>query len=197
MSVLPALAAPVPANVRAAAFVEMIAVRGVDCGHLEIWQGQALRALALEDRRSWTASRVEALKAETARLLDETDCDSEALTVWIEGARAGFDYEMLPPYLVAYKTLSEMDSPPRVFLATSLRLDHTPVIAAIDTKLEILAASGRKAEGGKDWSVYAADTRAAVLDLSNSLEAEGGDQAAAWIAQSALIVEQWYSEGGE
>lgn len=185
-----------PPKVRSGALVEMIATRGVDCGHLKSWQGHALHALALEDRKGWSAELVASLQTETARLIAETDCDAEILTVWIEGARKGFDTEMLPPYLVVYKTLATMEDPPRVFLATSLRLDPAPVVAAIDAKLLELAQSGRKAEGGKDWPDYIADTEAAVLEFVDSLEAEGGDQAAAWIAQSALVIEEWYKAGG-
>lgn len=192
-----AIAETSPPKVRSGAFVEMIATRGVECSHLKSWQGHALHALALEDRKAWSAELIGSLRVETARLVAETDCDAEILTVWIEGASKGFDAEMLPPYLVMYKTLAEMDNPPRVFLATSLRLDRAPVIAAIDAKLEELAASGRKAEGGKDWPVYKADTQAAVLEFVDALEAEGGDQAAAWIAQSAIVIEEWYKEGGE
>ncbi len=185
-----------PPKVRSGALVEMIATRGVECGLLKSWQGHALHALALEDRKGWSAELVASLRTETARLIADTDCDAEILTVWIEGASNGFDTEMLPPYLVMYKTLATMEDPPRVFLATSLRLDPAPVIAAIDAKLLELAQSGRKAEGGKDWPDYIADTEAAVLEFVDSLEAEGGDQAAAWIAQSALVIEEWYTEGG-
>ena len=127
-------------------------------------------------------------------MIDETACDAERLTVWIEGARDGFDLEMLPPYLVAYQTLAEMDAPPMVFSATTLRLDQAPVLAAIETKLAELEASGRLAEGGKTWPVYIDDTSSAVRGFVDELGTEGGDQAAAWIAQSALIVGVWYSE---
>lgn len=192
-----ALADPPPSQVQSGAFVEMIAARGVECGHLKVWQGHALRALALEDRKEWSVDLVASLRVETEKLIVDTECDAESLTVWIEAAQEGFDSEMLPPYLVLYKTLAEMESPPRVFQATSLRLDPTPVIAAIDAKLEELAASGRKAEGGKDWPDYIADTESAVLEFVDSLKAEGGDQAAAWIAQSALVIEAWYRETRE
>lgn len=194
---LPSIAEPASPRVRSAAFVEMIATRGMECGHLSQWQGLALRALAHEDRKGWSAERMASLKAETARLSAETACDAETLTIWIDASRKGFDVEMLPPYLVAYKTLAEMDAPPRVFTATSLRLDHGPVIAAIDAKLEALAASGSKAEGGKEWPEYIEGTAAAVTKFAGELESEGGDQAAAWLAQSALVIEQWYAEGAE
>jgi hypothetical protein len=116
------------------------------------------------------------------------------LTLWIDGARKGFDTEMLPPYLVAYKALAGMEEPPRVFSATALRLDKQPVLAAIDAKLTELAASGRLAEGGKTWPDYIEDTSVAILEFTQELESEGGDQAAAWIAQSARIVETWYED---
>ncbi|MCA8900523.1 MAG: hypothetical protein KDA53_04675 [Hyphomonas sp.] len=188
---------PVPPKVRSGAFVEMIAQRGVECGHLKQWQGLSLRALSLQDREGWPAEDVAALKAETARLASETACDAETLTLWIEGSRKGFDSEMLAPYLVAYKALAGMEAPPAVFTATALRLDKAPVVAAIDAKLEALAASGRPAEGGKPWPDYIDRTSTAVLEFAGSLEAEGGDRAAAWIAQSARIIEIWYEEERE
>lgn len=194
---LPAIAQDVTPRVRSAALVEMIAQRGAACELLTNWQGLALRAASLEDRKNWTPEQVTSLKAETARLIENTECDSELLNVWIEGSSKGFDSEMLPPYLVAYKTLVEMEEPPHVFLATSLRLDHAPVIAAIDAKLEALAASGMKPEGGKTWPEYAEDTGEAIREFAQSLESEGGDQAGAWLAQSALIIEAWYREGAE
>jgi len=188
---------PVPSKVRSGAFVEMVAQRGVECGLLKRWQDLSLRALSLQDRNGWAEEDVAALRAETARLVSATACDAESLTLWIEESRKGFDSEMLPPYLVAYKTLAEMDAPPRVFSATSLRLDKAPVLAAIDRKLEALAASGRPAEGGKPWPEYIDRTSAAILGFAGSLEAEGGDEAAAWIAQSGMIVEIWYEEERE
>ena len=185
---------PVPPKVRSAAFVEMVAERGVACGLLRPWQGLSLRALALTDRENWPGERVEKLRDETARLAQKTGCDAEILTVWIDAAQKGFDHEMLPPYLVVYKTLAQMNPPPRVFTATSLRLDRRPVIAAIDAKLAALEASGRPAEGGKSWPEYIADTSATALEFSEQLETEGGDQAAGWIAQSARIIEVWYED---
>lgn len=190
-----AFAEPAPSQVRSNAMIETIAVRGVDCNHLKSWEGMALRALAAHDRTDWPADRIAALRAETARQLDQTECDSEFLVEWIEAARQGFDYEMLPPYLVAYKTLAEMDTPPRVFVSTTLRLDTSPVLEAIDRKLADLAASGHPPEGGKPWPDFIDRTSAAVLEFAASLGGDESDQAAAWIAQSALIVELWYQEG--
>ncbi|WP_430401386.1 hypothetical protein [Hyphomonas sp.] len=183
-----------PSKVRSGAYIEMIAQRGVECGHLSQWESLSLRAMALQDREGWSQAHVESLKTETAKRVAETECDAEMLTLWIEGARKGFDIEMLPPYLVAYKTLSRMKDPPHAFSAVALRLDKEPVISVIDAKLAELAATGRPAEGGKTWPDYIEYTGEAILKLTQQLEGEGGDQAAAWIAQSARIVETWYEE---
>ncbi|MEZ5999475.1 hypothetical protein [Hyphomonas sp.] len=185
---------PVPTKVRSGAYMEMIAQRGAECGLLKDWERLSINALTLQDRDGWSDELLASLKAETAKQVAETACDSEMLTLWIDTARPGFDAEMLPPYLVAYKTLAELDAPPRVFAATALRLDKAPVIAAIDAKLAELAAGDRPAEGGKPWPDYIAGTRDAVLGFVDQLEGEGGDQAAAWMAQSARIVETWYAE---
>jgi len=172
----------------------MIAQRGAECGLLKEWEALSLHALSLQDREGWSDELLESLKAETARQMAETECDSEMLTLWIDASRPGFEAEMLPPYLVAYRTLAELGVPPHVFAGTALRLDKAPVIAAIDAKLAELAESGRPAEGGKPWPEYIDGTREAILQFVGQLEGEGGDQAAAWLAQSARIVETWYAE---
>ena len=185
---------PVPTKVRSGAYMEMIAQRGAECGLLKDWESLSINALTLQDRDGWSEELLESLKAETAKQVAETECDSEMLTLWIDAARPGFDAEMLAPYLVAYKTLAELDAPSHVFEATALRLDKAPVIAAIDAKLAELAASGRPAEGGKPWPEYIDRTRDGVLEFAGQLESEGGDQAAGWMAQSARIIETWYAE---
>ena len=185
---------PLPSRATSNALIETIARLGLDCGYLKRWESLSLRAMAHSDRERLADDQRPFVLSEIERLNAEMTCGSELLTAWIEAARQGFDYEMLPPYLVVYKTMAELDEPPRVFSATSLRLDRAPVIAAIEVRLKALEASGRPAEGGRPWPEYIEGVTAAATDFAEKIEAEGGDQAAAWIAQAAMIVELWYDE---
>lgn len=185
-----------PSQTQSAAFLETVAHMGLDCDLLQPWQSLAIRALLHEDTRHMTAEK----RADVQILSDELDskftCETEAMTVWIEGASQGFEHEMLAPYLVAYMTFADMDNPPVVFSATALRTDYTDAVSAIEAKLADLEASGRKPEGGGSWPDYIARTGTAVEEFAETLasgETTGADadQAAAWTAQSALIVESW------
>lgn len=186
----------VSTKVRTAAFLEVITIRGVECGLMRPWQAAALRALNRQDMMRWDNESRAQIVPEVERKLAESDCDDEAMRVWIEGSARGFDSEMLPPYLVAYRMLAKMDKPPRVFAATALRLDYAPAIAAIDAKFAELEASGAVAEGGYSWPDYIARTEGFIKEFVATLadpEASGtaADDAAAWLAQSAFIVELW------
>lgn len=195
----PAFSQQASGRARTAAFIEVIATRGVECDLMKPWQAAALRAANQQDMTGWSAERIQETIAEAARQLEETTCTNDAMNIWIEGARPGFDAEMLPPYLVAYRTMAQMDAPPKAFAATALRFDYAPAIAAIDAKLEALASSGAVAEGGRPWPEYIARTESAVAEFAATLtssETAGAeaDQAAAWLAQSARIVELWLTD---
>ncbi len=186
-------------QVRTAAMLEVFATRGVECGLLRPWQAAALRSANQQDMANWQDERRKTLAPELDRQLAETTCDNQTMRAWIEGASRGFDSEMLPPYLVAYRTLASMETPPKVFTATTLRLDYAPAIAAIDAKLAELEASGATAEGGYSWPDYIARTQSAIEEFVATLtaaDASGGDadEAAAWLAQSALMVELWLAD---
>lgn len=183
-------------RVRSAALIEVIAVRGVECDLMRPWQAAALRALNRQDMSGWDDERRAEVILETARQLSETDCDNQTVQAWIEGSSRGFDTEMLPPYLVAYATMARMDEPPAVFTATALRLDYAPAITAIDAKFAELEASGAVAEGGYSWPEYIERTEGFVEEFAATLAdpeatGEAADEAASWLAQSALIVELW------
>jgi hypothetical protein len=186
-------------RVRSAAMLEVIAERGVDCGLMRPWQAAALRALNRQDMASWEDEARAQAVSETDRQLGETDCDDGTMRLWIEGSSRGFDSEMLPPYLVAYRTLATMPEPPQVFAATTLRLDYAPAIAAIDAKFAALEASGAVAEGGYSWPDYIARTGGFIEEFAATLsdpDASGpaADEAASWLAQSALVVELWLAD---
>lgn len=160
------------------------------------WQAAALRALNRQDMAGLDDARRAEVVPETARQLAETDCENETMRVWIEGSSRGFDSEMLPPYLVAYKTIAGMQDPPQVFSATALRLDYAPAIAAIDAKFAALEASGAVAEGGYSWPDYIERTEGFIEGFAATLAdpeatGEAADEAASWLAQSALVVELW------
>lgn len=196
---LVAQAQEVSPRVRTAAFIEVAAARGLDCGLLRPWQAAALRALNLRDMGGWTPERRAELLAEVRRRASETACDDAALNEWIEGSRPGFDREMLPPYLVVYRTLAGEEVPPGVFSHTALRVDYGPAVDAIDAKLAALEAAGVVPEGGKPWPEYIARTNAFVSQFLETLAdpdtppAEA-DQAASWLAQTAHIIELWLAD---
>lgn len=197
--VFAAAAQEVSPRVRTAAFIEVAAARGLDCGLMRPWQAAALRALNLRDMEGWTPERRAEVVAEVQRRVAETACDDEALNVWIEGSRPGFDREMLPPYLVVYMTLAGAEAPPRVFSQTALRIDYTPAVDAIEAKLAALEAAGVVPEGGRPWPEYIDRTQAFVSRFVETLADPDAppaevDQAAAWLAQTAHVVELWLAD---
>jgi len=196
---LVAQAQEVSPRVRTAAFIEVAAAKGLDCGLLRPWQAAALRALNLRDMEGWTAERHVELLGEVKRRLAETACDEETLNAWIEASYPGFDREMLPPYLVVYMTLAGMDAPPKVFAHTALRVDYGPALEAIEAKLDALEAAGVVPEGGKPWPEYIARTNAFVSQFLETLADPDAspaevDQAAAWLAQTAHVIELWLGD---
>ena len=194
-----AVAQPVPSSVRSAAFLEAIATRGLECGLLKPWQASALRALNLSDMERWPETRRASLGDEIKRSLAERDCEDKGVAAWIEGASRGFDSEMLPPYLIVYRSLAQLENPPAVFSSTTTRLRYDPAIEAINSKLSALEASDMKPEGGGQWPEYIAGIEKAAGDFVATLANENAapserDQASVWIAQSAHIVELWLLE---
>lgn len=199
----PALAQGLPGQEDSLVLVSVIAERGEDCGLLHGWEAAGLQAQVIEGvRQRDDESRVRMLENRRTRLA-EMACDNELLNAWIEGAKPNFGHEVLPPYLIVYRTMARMEAPPTVFTATALRLDFAPAIAAIDEQLEMLDASGRPAEGGADWPAYirGIETHAAEFAALAAGEGEEGrtsrDQAAGWIAQSAMITEMWLQQTTE
>jgi len=191
-----AAAQNVSSKVKTAAFLETIATRGAECGLLRPWQAASLRALNLHDMKDWPVERRIMLPAEVARQLVETDCETQAMTLWIEASSKGFDSEMLPPYLVVYRRLAQSAAPPPIFTQTAARVRFAPAIDAINKKLAYLEASGAVAEGGKPWPEYITNTEEAAAEFATLLDDETApldrrNEAAGWIAQSVHIVELW------
>lgn len=198
-----ALAQGLPGQEDSLVLVSIIAERGEDCGLLHDWESAGLQAQVIEGiRQRDDDSRARIIENRQTRLA-EMDCSDELLNAWIEGARPNLGYEVLPPYLIVYRTMARMETPPTVFTATALRLDYTPVIAAIDRHLDMLESSGRPAEGGADWPEYVSGIEAHAAEFAALVTGEGPegrtsrDQAAGWIAQSALITEMWFQQAEE
>lgn len=184
--------------------LETVAGRGEACGLLAPWRATGLRAMMEMEMSGWDRERRTAVAAAAAERAAQTPCDDEFLNTYIDAAGANMEVELLPPYLVAYRVFATMDEPPEVFRQTALRLDHSDILAAIDTKLAELEASGRPPEGGKPWPDFIALTETRVVGLMESLDGDesgerySADQAAAMIAQSVLITHSWYEhEAGE
>lgn len=183
--------------------VSIIAERGEDCGLLHDWEAAGLQAQMIEGLRQRDSdSRARIVENRRTRLA-EMDCSDELLNAWIEGARPNLGHEVLPPYLIVYRAMARMESPPAVFTATTLRLDYAPAIAAINHHIDMLEASGRPAEGGAAWPEYISGIETHAAEFAALVTGEGSegwtsrDQAAGWIAQSALITEMWLQQAEE
>ncbi|WP_370339204.1 hypothetical protein [Parvularcula marina] len=192
--------APSP-RVKTAAFLEAVATKAEACEALRPWQSAALRALNLTDMERFSAEEREAVIAETNTRLAGMTCRDEAMTVWVEGARDGFDREMLPPYLIAYLTFVGYEDPPHVFTATTTRLRYGPAVEAIREKLAALEAVGVVPEGGRPWPEYIELTQSRVREFvavmsDDETTPEEFNEAAGWMGQTAHIVELWLADQG-
>lgn len=195
----PAFGQEVSQRARTAAFIEVVATRGVECEIVKPWQAAALRAANQQDMAGFSDERIQETIGETKVQLEKTTCTNDAMNIWVEGSRPGFESEMLPPYLIAYRQMARLETPPKAFTGTALRLDYAPVIAAIDAKLDAIASSGATAEGGRPWPEYISRTETQIAEFVTILtdpEASGpaADEAASWLAQSARIVELWFKD---
>lgn len=197
LAALPAMAQDqLPTAVRSNAMVQMFADRGLDCDLLKPWQSAALRGMVAEDMAARPAEQLDLMAAEAERLGAETACDADLLNAWIDGSSRGFETEMLPPYLVAYRQMARMQNPPDVFLEAAANDDLPAAVTAIDAKLEALEAAGVMPEGGQSWPEYFARVEefiAGFVALQDSGDAESAEvlQASALIRQSVEITELW------
>ncbi len=177
-----------------------MAERGRECDLLTAWQSAAIRVQTLEQTRDWDNDRRQRIGDAINERVAAMACDDAGMTGWIGAASRGFDTEFLPPYLVVYRTLAQMDNPPMTFTAVALRHDFAAAIERIDAKFAELEASGAKAEGGKSWPDYIETTgqwAEQFVQRVNGEETERKmtmDEAAGWIAQSAMVTELWLAE---
>lgn len=201
LGMAPAQAQGLPSQSQSVVLLGLIAERGLSCGLLKPWEAAAIVAQTQEITRRWEPEQRVDIVAETKTKLAETECDSPSITVWLDAAQPNFDSQFLSHYLIVYRAMAQMALPPAVFEAVALRADYAPAIAAIGAKLVAIEASGKPAEGGKPWADTITKTTKAAEGFAEALmDKEGAetkrslDQIAAWIAQSALIVELWLED---
>ena len=146
----------------------------------------------------WSLERRQAAAGLASEKITEADCKTPVITDWINASKPNMQGEMLPGFLLAYKTIAEMEERPLVFTMSAMALDTRPVLAAIEQKLTALEASGASPEGGKPWPDYIARTTEQIKTVMNGYMSEDGearmtpDEVAGLIAQSVLITKLWY-----
>ena len=183
--------------------LQLITTKGAECDLLDSWEVAAIRAMMEQEMSGWPTERRQAAADATAERLAETDCESPVVTTWIDAAKPNMQGEMLPGFLLTYKTIAEMEERPLVFTMSAVTLDTRPVVAAIDAKLAALEAEGATPEGGKPWPDYIERTTGqinTVIDGYMSADPDAGikpDEVAALIAQAVLITNLWYEGDAE
>ncbi len=182
--------------VRSNAMVQMFAERGLECELLKPWESAALSGMVAQDMAARSADQMQLMTAEADRLGAETTCDDELLNAWIEGSARGFESEMLPPFLVAYAQMAQMQNPPDVFVETSGTGELSAAVAAIEAKIAALQADGVMPEGGQSWPEFEARVGefiagfSALLDSGDAASAEA-EEARTMIRQTVEITELW------
>jgi len=133
-----------------------MALRGLECDLLRPWEGAALQTQSSREMAKFDAGAQAEIEAEIDRVTGEMACDSELLTVWIEGAHPGFEREMLPFFLTGYDALATLDPVPPYFIEQTGRSDFAAVLPAINREIARLEADGIRPEGGGEWDEYRA-----------------------------------------
>lgn len=175
-----------------------IASRGLECGLLAPWEAATIRAQTPDIIARWSGAEREVVSARLATRRAEMACDAETLAGWIDATRGGMEAEGLAHFIVIYRALATMDTPPPILDAITGRVDYTAPVAAIDAKLAELERSGAVPEGGASWPEFIARTGEAVTSFAEAIAsgtpASGNmplDRAAAIMAQSAHVTELW------
>jgi hypothetical protein len=166
----PSAAQGLPNREQSVVLLNVIALKGGECGLLRPWEAATVQALADQDTLGWEQTRVAATAAETQALLARTGCDEPFLHLWIDGARRGIEAEYLSLHLVVYRALLSMQAPPDAFREAATRASPAADIAAIDAKLAALEASGARPDGGGPWPEFIASTSAAVEQFAPMLD---------------------------
>ncbi|MAK60265.1 MAG: hypothetical protein CMK09_04745 [Ponticaulis sp.] len=187
-----------PNREQSVVLLELITTKGAECDLLDPWEVAAIRAMMEQEMSGWSTQRRRTVAESASDKIAEADCETPVVTNWIDASKPNMQGEMLPGFLLTYKTIAQMDTPPLVFTMSALRLDTRPVIDAIDAKLAELEASGATAEGGKPWPEYIEGTTNQIHTvmagyMSDEADARmPPDQVAGLIAQAVMITKIWY-----
>ncbi|MAK59524.1 MAG: hypothetical protein CMK09_00950 [Ponticaulis sp.] len=178
--------------------LQTITTIGAECDLLAPWEVAAIRAMMEQEMSGWPLDRRHAAADEAHKKIAEADCDTPVVTGWIDGSKPNMQGEMLPGFLLTYKTIAEMDERPLVFTMNAVTLDTRPVVSAIDAKLAVLQAEGATPEGGKPWPDYISRTTDQINTVMKAYmddETEARmkpDEVAALIAQAVMVTNLWY-----
>lgn len=189
-----------PTRAQSVILMNFIADKGLECGLARPWQAALIEAMVLQETLQFDAGQRAEMAALAAERSAEADCDNGMLTAYLDAALPNLEAEGLSNYLVIYRAFAEMETRPAVFEHIALRDDYAPAVAAIGEKLAALEASGAVPDGGGSWDAFIAGTAEAAGELAGMLTGENPDaryspdEAAALIAQTALIVELWLED---
>ncbi len=186
-----------PRQAQSVIYLHVNADKGVECGLLKPWERAAIKAQTLRITQRWSQDDSHHVADAIRDKIAKTQCDDAAMVGWISGSKKGFETEFLSPHLVMYRTMANMETPPKPFTAITQRLDYRDAISRIDAQFAALEASGAKAEGGKSWEDYRAGIAAIVTDSVVAMDS-GTDpmskkmrEVQTMMATSAVLVESW------
>jgi hypothetical protein len=192
----PAAAQGLPNREQSVVLLNIVALKGAECGLLRPWETEIIRSMAEQDMLSWDEPRKARVAAETDTRLAETNCDSTSVvSVWIEGARRGIATEYLSLYLVIYSTMLRMDDPPAIFTELAKRDSPAEDIATIEAAMAAIAASDAKPDGGGAWPEFIESTSETVREFAPLLDAGGAPPDAVFAIRHAIaITELWLAD---
>jgi len=188
-----------PSRQQSVVLVESMALRGLECDLLRPWEGAALQTQSSREMAKFDAGAQAEIEAEIDRVTGEMACDSELLTVWIEGAHPGFEREMLPFFLTGYDALATLDPVPPYFIEQTGRSDFAAVLPAINREIARLEADGIRPEGGGEWDEYRAMIGEAARDIAAAMGGQEGlrfppDEARGFASDIATVIELWLAD---
>jgi len=185
---------------RTVVMLHVFAEKGLECDLLEPWEALTLKLQVLQERKTWDHARRHQVADVIKERLTDKACTDPGMKSWISASREGFHAEMLPPYLVMYRALAQMEQPPLAFERVTARLDYREPIARIEAKLAELEATGRNPEGNQSWPEYQAGLEGFLTEALQAQEAgekpssRKARQALELIGSAALVVETWLED---
>lgn len=145
----------------------------------------------------WEEGRKYQVAGEVRTRLVKTSCDAPLVSQWIEGAQAGLATEYLSLYIIVYRTMLEMKSPPAILAELAKRDTRTADIDSIDTALREIERSGASPDGGGPWSHYIERTAQAVRRFVPLLDVQEAPSEVAFLVPRAILIsELWLAELG-